>query len=49
MLRDDDFVGAGVNTSGLDFTTVTNICRSEVPLGSFGLIRCIREVPDGVC
>lgn len=49
VLRDANFVGAGINMSALNFMPVTNICRTEVPLSTFSLFRCVRDVPDGVC
>lgn len=49
VLQDTDFVGSGINISVLNFTPVTNVCRTEVPLSTFGLFRCVRDVPEGVC
>lgn len=49
VLRYADFVGAGINTSVLNFTPVTNVCGTEVPFGTYSLFRCVRDVPDGVC
>lgn len=34
VLRYADFVGAGINTSVLNFTPVTNVCGTEVPFGA---------------
>lgn len=47
MLQDADFVGAGINTSV--FMPVTNVCRTEVPLGTFSPFRCVSDMPGGVC